>query len=154
MTDKQAFAAIVGGILSSILGGFILIIPIQLIYEATGRHIDGGDDGWGFLWIALSILSGIVWRRIFCAPQSANRVPHSPVLRVRVLNWALPPPRIRAFPSHQTAKFPPTPSNRSTFRSVLNDSFQLPLRLLVFRVRVLTFPRQAYPNSSGHSRAA
>jgi hypothetical protein len=59
MTDKQVFAAIVGGILSALVGG-LLIIPIQLIYEATGRRVDGGDDGWGFLWIILMLLSGIV----------------------------------------------------------------------------------------------
>ena len=60
MTDKQVFATILGGILSAIVGGLLLITLLQLIYEATGRHIDGGDDGWGFLWIALSILSGIL----------------------------------------------------------------------------------------------
>jgi hypothetical protein len=76
MTDKQVFAAIVGGILSSILGGFILIIPIQLIYEATGRHIDGGNDGWGVLWIALSILSGIVGL-IISAKWARKRFPAS-----------------------------------------------------------------------------
>ena len=60
MTDKQVFAAILGGILSAILGGALLLLLIQLIYEATGRRIDGGDDGWGFIWLALSILCGIL----------------------------------------------------------------------------------------------
>ncbi|MGB2624253.1 MAG: hypothetical protein WA857_10795 [Candidatus Acidiferrum sp.] len=60
MTDKQAFATIIGRFLSAILGGFSLITVIQLLYKATGHHVDGGDDGWGLLWIALSILSGIL----------------------------------------------------------------------------------------------
>lgn len=59
MSDKQAFATILASILSAILGGALLTSLIQLIYESTGRHVDGGDDGWGFLWIALSIVSGI-----------------------------------------------------------------------------------------------
>jgi hypothetical protein len=59
MSNKQAFAAIVSGILLALVGG-LLIIPIQLIYEATGRRVGGGDDGWGFLWIILMLLSGIV----------------------------------------------------------------------------------------------
>jgi hypothetical protein len=53
MSDKQVFAAIVGGILSALLDG-LLIVPITLI-----AHADGGDDGWGLLWIGLMILSGI-----------------------------------------------------------------------------------------------
>lgn len=73
MTDKQVFAAIVGGILSAI-GGGQLIIPIQLIYESTGRHLDGGDDGWGFLWIALSIPSGIIGL-VFSAKWARKRFP-------------------------------------------------------------------------------
>ena len=60
MSDKQAFATILASILSTILGGALLTTVIQLIYEATGRHVDGGDDGWGLIWIALSIFSGIV----------------------------------------------------------------------------------------------
>jgi hypothetical protein len=48
MTDKQVFVAIVSGILLALVGG-LFIIPIQLIYEATGRRVDGGDDGWRFL---------------------------------------------------------------------------------------------------------
>jgi hypothetical protein len=74
MTDKQAFVTIIGGILSAILGGALLIILIQLIYEATGRRIDGGDDGWGFLWLALSILSGILGL-IFSAKWARKRFP-------------------------------------------------------------------------------
>jgi len=73
MTDKQVFAAIIGGILSALVGG-LLIIPIQLIYEATGRHVDGGDDGWGFIWIALSILSGIAGL-VFSARWARKRFP-------------------------------------------------------------------------------
>jgi hypothetical protein len=74
MTDKQVFVTILGGILSAILGGALLIILIQLIYEATGRHIDGGDDGWGFLWLALSILSGI-FGLILSAKWARKRFP-------------------------------------------------------------------------------
>jgi hypothetical protein len=74
MTDKQAFATILGGILSAILGGTLLITLIELIYEATGRHIDGGDDGWGLLWLALSILSGILGL-IFSAKWARKRFP-------------------------------------------------------------------------------
>ena len=74
MTDKQVFAAIVGGILSAIPGGILLIILIQLIYEATGRHLDGGDDGWGSLWIALSTLSVIVGL-VFSAKWARKRFP-------------------------------------------------------------------------------
>ncbi|MGB2593028.1 MAG: hypothetical protein WBG02_09010 [Candidatus Acidiferrum sp.] len=74
MTDKQAFATILGGILSAILGGFLLIALVQLTYEATGHHIDAGDDGWGFLWIALSILSGILGL-ILSAKWSRKRFP-------------------------------------------------------------------------------
>ena len=74
MTDKQVFAAILGAILSAILGGFLLITLVQFSYEATGRHIDAGDDGWGFLWIALSILSGILGL-ILSAKWSRKRLP-------------------------------------------------------------------------------
>jgi len=73
MTDKQAFAAIVGGILSALVGG-LLIIPIQLIYEATGRHVGGGDDGWGFLWWILMVLSGIIGF-VFSAKWARKRFP-------------------------------------------------------------------------------
>ena len=52
MSDKQVFVAIIGGILSALVGG-LLIVPIMLL-----AHPDGGDDGWGMLWIGLMILSG------------------------------------------------------------------------------------------------
>lgn len=55
MSDKQVFTAIIGGLLSAVLGG-LLVVPIMLLARAT----DGGDDGWGLLWIALMIVSGIV----------------------------------------------------------------------------------------------
>ncbi|HXJ07670.1 MAG TPA: hypothetical protein VNH65_21420 [Candidatus Acidoferrum sp.] len=74
MTDKQVFATILGAILSAILGGALLIISIQLIYEATSHHVDGGDDGWGFLWIALSILSGILGL-VYSAKWARRRFP-------------------------------------------------------------------------------
>lgn len=74
MTDKQVFLTILGGILSAILGGALLITAIELIYEATGRHVDAGDDGWGLLWIALSILSSIAGS-ILSAKWARKRFP-------------------------------------------------------------------------------
>jgi len=74
MPDKQVCAAIVGGIASAIVGGFLLITAIQLIYETIGQHIDSGDDGWGFLWLALSIFSGILGL-IFSAKWARKRFP-------------------------------------------------------------------------------
>jgi hypothetical protein len=59
VSDKQAFATILASILSAILGGALLTTVIEFIYEATGRPVDSGDDGWGLIWIALSIFSGI-----------------------------------------------------------------------------------------------
>jgi hypothetical protein len=55
MNDKQVFAAIVGGFVSACFGG-LLVVPIMFLAHAN----DGGDDGWGLLWILLLILSGIV----------------------------------------------------------------------------------------------
>jgi MFS family permease len=55
MSDNQVFLSIIGGALSAVLGG-LLIIPIRVIAHAN----DGGDDGWGLLWIVLMILAGIV----------------------------------------------------------------------------------------------
>lgn len=74
MSDKQAFATILGAILSALVGGALLITLVQLIYQATGRHIDGGDDGWGLLWLALSILSGILGL-VFSAKWARKRFP-------------------------------------------------------------------------------
>lgn len=54
MSDKQVFAAMIGGLISAVLGG-LLVVPIMLLAHAN----DGGDDGWGLLWIVLMILSGI-----------------------------------------------------------------------------------------------
>ena len=54
MSDKQVFAAIIGGFVSAVLGG-LLIIPITLL-----AHADGGDDGWGLIWWMLMIVSGVV----------------------------------------------------------------------------------------------
>jgi len=53
MSDRQVFVAIIGGILSALVGG-LLILPVTLL-----AHADNGDDGWGLLWIGLMILSGI-----------------------------------------------------------------------------------------------
>ena len=56
MSDKQVLLSMIGGALSALLGGQ-LIIPLQLIAHAN----DGGDDlGWGVLWILLMIVAGIV----------------------------------------------------------------------------------------------
>jgi hypothetical protein len=44
-------------------------------------------------------------------------VAHSPVLQVRVLNWDSSRLAFRPIPSHQTTKFPPTPSIHSTSAS-------------------------------------
>lgn len=59
MSDKQTFAAILGGLIFALLGG-LLIVPIQLAVQLSGGHVDGGDDGWGLWWVLLMILSGIV----------------------------------------------------------------------------------------------
>ena len=55
MSDRDAFIAILVGIASAIVGGLVLFAPLGLFL-----HYDAGDDGFAFLWIALSILSGIV----------------------------------------------------------------------------------------------
>lgn len=54
MSDKQVFAAMVGGLVSAVLGG-LLIVPVMLL-----AHADGGDDGWGAMWCVLMIVSGVV----------------------------------------------------------------------------------------------
>jgi len=54
MSDKQVFAAIIGGFVSAVLGG-LLIVPIMQL-----AHADGGDDGWGLMWSMLMIFFGIV----------------------------------------------------------------------------------------------
>jgi hypothetical protein len=59
MSDKQVFITILGGLAFALLGG-LLIIPIQLLVQLGGGHIDAGDDGWGLLWILRMILSGMV----------------------------------------------------------------------------------------------
>ena len=45
-----------------------------------------------------------------------------------------------SFPVSPNSQIPAKPFHPLHFRSVIEDSLQLPLRLLVFRVRVLTFP--------------
>jgi hypothetical protein len=59
VSDKQVFVTILGGLAFALLGG-LLIIPIQLLVQLGGGHIDAGDDGWGLLWILLMIVCGIV----------------------------------------------------------------------------------------------
>jgi hypothetical protein len=55
MNDKQAFLTIIGGLMFALFGGVALFAPIGLLVQ----H-DGGDDGFGLLWLLLSVLSGIV----------------------------------------------------------------------------------------------
>jgi hypothetical protein len=54
MDVKHVLAATLGGILSTLLGGF-LVAPIMLLV-----HADDGGVGWGLLWILLMLLSGVV----------------------------------------------------------------------------------------------
>lgn len=54
MNDKQVFLAIIGGLLFAVLGGVLLFIPVGFFQR------DAGDDGFGVLWILLSVLSGVV----------------------------------------------------------------------------------------------
>jgi hypothetical protein len=54
MNEKQAFLTILGGMIFAVFGGVLLFVPIGLLQR------DGGDDGFGMLWISLSVLSGIV----------------------------------------------------------------------------------------------
>lgn len=54
MNDKQAFLTILGGMIFAVFGSVLFFLPIGLLQR------DGGDDGFGMLWILLSVLSGIV----------------------------------------------------------------------------------------------
>jgi hypothetical protein len=54
MNNKQAFLTILGGMIFAVFGGVLLFLPIGLPLR------DGGDDGFGMLWILLSVLFGIV----------------------------------------------------------------------------------------------
>jgi hypothetical protein len=60
MSDRQAFAVILGGIVSALFGGLLLLDLVQLLVPPWGGHVDGGDDGWGVLWILLMAPSGIL----------------------------------------------------------------------------------------------
>jgi hypothetical protein len=53
MSDKQVFAAIIGGFISAVTGG-LLAVPVTLL-----AHTDGGDDGWGIVWWGFMIVFGI-----------------------------------------------------------------------------------------------
>jgi len=55
MSDRQTFLTIIGGLLFAIFGGLLLFAPIGLLLQ----H-DGGDDGFGLLWLLLSALSAIL----------------------------------------------------------------------------------------------
>jgi uncharacterized membrane-anchored protein len=54
MNDKQVFLTIVGGMIFAVFGGLLLFGPISLLFQR-----DGGDDGFGLIWLLLSVLSGI-----------------------------------------------------------------------------------------------
>jgi hypothetical protein len=54
MSDKQVFLTIIGGFLFALVGGVLLFIPIGLLQR------DAGDDGFGMMWVFLSVLSGVV----------------------------------------------------------------------------------------------
>ena len=54
MSEKQVFVTIIGGLLFALVGGVLLFIPIGLF-----QH-DAGDDGFGMIWVLLSVLSGVV----------------------------------------------------------------------------------------------
>ena len=51
MSDRQAFVTILGGIVSALFGGSLLLALIQFLVPIWGGHVDGGDDGWGLLWM-------------------------------------------------------------------------------------------------------
>lgn len=54
MSDKQVFLTIIGGLLFALVGGVLLFIPVGLLQR------DAGDDGFGMIWILLSVLSAFV----------------------------------------------------------------------------------------------
>ncbi len=54
MNDKQVLLTILGGMIFAVFGGLLLFAPVSIWFQ----H-DGGDDGFGILWILLSVLSGI-----------------------------------------------------------------------------------------------
>jgi len=53
MHVKLVFASALGGIVSAVLGGF-LVAPVMLLV-----HADDGGIGLGVLWILLMLLSGV-----------------------------------------------------------------------------------------------
>jgi hypothetical protein len=60
MNDKQAFAVLIGSLISALVGGLLLLAAIQLVVVYVfGGHIDAGDDGWGLIWLVLTVLSAI-----------------------------------------------------------------------------------------------
>ena len=54
MNDKQVIATLVGGVLFAVLAGLVLIQSDVVLV-----HVDAGDDGWGIIWLILTVLSGI-----------------------------------------------------------------------------------------------
>ena len=82
MTDKQAFVAILGGTLSAIPGGALLILLTRLIDEATDHRADGGADRLGSIRLAPSLLSGILGL-ILSAKWARKRFPRQCFSRPR-----------------------------------------------------------------------
>jgi hypothetical protein len=60
MSDRQAFVTILGGIVSALFGGSLLLALIQFLVPIWGGHVDGDDDGWGLLWMLFMALTGIL----------------------------------------------------------------------------------------------
>jgi len=54
VSDKQVFLTIIGGLMFAVIGGLLLFVPVGLL-----QH-DAGDDGFGLLWVLMSVLSGVV----------------------------------------------------------------------------------------------
>jgi len=72
MSDRQIFATILGGVVSALLGGLVILALVQLLVPLWGGHVDGGDDGWGLLWMLSMALTGILGS-IFSAKWARKR---------------------------------------------------------------------------------
>ena len=59
MNDRQLAATLVGGLVFAVVGGLLLTFLVQAIVVMFGGHVDGGDDGWGILWLILMVVSGV-----------------------------------------------------------------------------------------------
>ena len=60
MNDKQLAVTLIGAFIFAVVGGLLLVFLIQAIVVVFGGHVDGGDDGWGILWLIFMALSGVV----------------------------------------------------------------------------------------------